>query len=90
MDAQTRREGLTVSSCGNDEPRIALSASRLSAGVSLPRATRMDATAMVDGWYSTELIAAMQTNVSPGRDPLRLHGTEGNARGGEREERANL
>jgi hypothetical protein len=79
-----------VSSCGNDEPRIALSASRLSAGVSLPRATRMDATAMVDGWYSTELIAAMQTNVSPGRDPLRLHGTEGNARGGEREERANL
>jgi len=36
-----------------------LSASRLPAGVSsLPRAMRMDATAMVDGRCSTELIAA--------------------------------
>jgi hypothetical protein len=24
----------------------------------MPRATRIDASAMVDGWYSTELIAA--------------------------------
>jgi hypothetical protein len=50
---------LTVSNCGHDEPKIALSSSRLAAGVSsLPRAARMDATAMVDGWYSTELISA--------------------------------
>jgi hypothetical protein len=80
-----------VSSCGNDEPRIALSASRLPAGVSLPRATRMDATAMVDGWYSTELIAAMQTNEC--QSPPRSSPTTWNGRecaGGEREERANL
>jgi len=70
-----RQEGLTVSMCGHDEPRIALSASRF-----LPRATRMDATAMVDGWYSTELVAArMGADKRSAAAAIGLHGTEGNA-----------
>jgi hypothetical protein len=48
---------LTVSNCAHDVPRMALSSSRL-AEVALLRATRMDARATVDGWYSTELITA--------------------------------
>jgi hypothetical protein len=76
----TGGNGLTVSSCGHDDPRIALSASRLPAGVSSrPRATRMDATAMVDGRYSTELITANE-------DQFVLHGPEGSAwEGGEKD-----
>jgi hypothetical protein len=45
---------LTVSNCAHDGPKMALSSSRSA----LLRATRMDARAMVDGWYSTELITA--------------------------------
>ena len=44
----------------HDEPKITLSSSRLGdvAASLLLRATRIDASAMVDGWYSTELITA--------------------------------
>lgn len=70
-----------MSSCGHDEPRIALSASRLP----LPRATRMDATAMVDGWYSTELIAARQNKAQfHGRNPTPWNGMKCMGGGGKR------
>jgi hypothetical protein len=48
---------LTVSNCGHDDPKISLSSSRL-AEVALLRATMMDASATVDGWYYIELITA--------------------------------
>lgn len=65
--------------CCHDEPRIALSSSsRFGAVLSLPpRATRMDASAMVDGWYSTELIAASTHESSFFYDPIRSDGIMG-------------
>ena len=57
-----RQHRLTVCNCWHDEPKIALSSSSRLGNVGVPslwpRATRIDARAMVDGWYSTELIAA--------------------------------